>query len=42
VTDSSITFGSVLGVMIVKEEEKDKDVFHLWLFMSGVRGGAVG
>jgi hypothetical protein len=26
-TDSSIIFGSVLGVIIGQEEEKDKDVF---------------
>jgi len=39
-TDSSIAFGSVFGVIIVQEERKYKDVFFCFYLFPRVRGGA--
>jgi len=38
-TGSSITFGSVFGVIIVLEERKYKDVFFCFYLCPGVLGG---
>jgi len=37
--DSSITFGSVFGVIIVQEERKYKDVFFCFYLCPRVCGG---
>lgn len=39
-TDSSITFGSVFGVIIVQEGRKYKDVFFCFYLCPRIRGGA--